>query len=90
MEWHQTHGNHGNHDVFDFIPLIPLQSLPQASPPLLKPHQPPVMCSPYVCVYPMCISSAQGPCPVADGQAEVLLSLTLPAIIAPTTANHTE
>ena len=35
MEWHQRHGNH----VFD---TIPLQPLPQACPPQLKCHQPPV------------------------------------------------
>ena len=41
MEWHQTPGNHV-FGVFDTIPLIPLQSLPQARPPPLRCHQPPL------------------------------------------------
>jgi hypothetical protein len=42
MEWHQTSGNHV-FDVFDAIPPIPLQPLPQALPPKLSCHQPPVI-----------------------------------------------
>ena len=42
MEWHQKHGNHGNH-VFDVFDTIPLQPLPQAGPPQLRCHQPPVV-----------------------------------------------
>ncbi|CDQ98955.1 unnamed protein product [Oncorhynchus mykiss] len=42
IEWHQSPGNHVI-DLFDTIPLIPLQPLPQAHPPQLRCHQPPVV-----------------------------------------------
>ena len=42
MESHKMPGNHV-FDVFNTIPMISLQSLPQARPPQLRIHQPPVL-----------------------------------------------